>query len=130
MTYNIFKFKTRGLGVVCGDTIKEGTYIGNYFEKNIVSNEVSRHIYNRWFETPFFGRYLNHNNLPNCKLELSTDSIKIIANKDINVNEEITVNYLDVIDILNLPKEEVLKHGIQNFEYIEEPIDLFSKQAI
>ena len=127
---DIFKFKTRGLGVVATKNIPQGTLIGNYFEKDHKSSEIPRYIYDGWFETPFFGRYLNHNRNPNCLLNLNNDVIELISKKDIKRNEELTVNYFDIVNLINLPEYEIKKHGIIDFEYIEEIVDLDDKQLI
>jgi hypothetical protein len=130
MSVKIFKFKSRGHGLVATQDIKHKTFIGNYFEKDHQSNEIPRYIYDGWFEHPFFGRYINHNKTPNCNLILNGDYIQLIANQDILKNKEITVNYFDIVDLLNLPESEVKKHGIVDFEYIIEDIDLDKKQII
>jgi hypothetical protein len=126
----IFKFKTRGHGIVAVDTLPKETFIGNYFEKDHKSNEIPRYIYDGWFETPFLGRYINHNKNSNCKLVLTNDSIKVVSKNIINKNEEITVNYFDIVTLINLPPDETERHGIQDFEYISEDIDLDKKQII
>ena len=126
----IFKFKTRGHGIVATDDIPTETFIGNYFEKDHKSNEIPRYIYDGWFETPFLGRYVNHNKNSNCKLVLTNDSIKLISKNLINKNEEITINYFDIVHLLNLPEDEVKRHGIVDFDYIEEKIDLDIKHII
>ena len=130
MSVKIFKFKTRGHGIVAVDNISKGDVIGNYFEKNHTSNEIPRYIYDGWFENPFLGRYINHNKNSNCKLSIKDDCIEVVAKTDILKNEEITVNYFDIVDILNLPESEIKKHGIEDFEYIIEEVDLDKKELI
>ena len=130
MSIKIFKFKSRGHGLVTTQNINPKSFIGNYFEKEHQSYEIPRHIYDGWFEHPFFGRYINHNKTPNCNLVLNKNCIQVISNQNILKNEEITVNYFEIVDILNLPECEVEKHGIKDFEYITEYIDLDKKQII
>ena len=127
---DIFKFKTRGLGVVATKDISQGTLIGNYFEKDHKSSEIPRHIYDGWFETPFFGRYINHNKNSNCLLNLNNDVIELISKTDIKRNDELTVNYFDIVNLIDLPESQIKKHGIVDFEYIEEIVDLDDKQLI
>ena len=118
----IFKFKTRGNGVITTELIKKDEYIGTYLENPTTSFKVVRHIYDGWFETPLLGRYINHNIESNCNLIKTDNSIKLISKCDILENQEITINYFDVIDLLKIPSDIVLKHGIYNFSYIEENV--------
>lgn len=127
MSVKIFKFKTRGHGIVSTEDIKKDTVIGNYFEKKHTSNEIPRYIYNGWFEHPYYGRYINHNRDSNCYLHLNENCIEVISKIDIQKNTEITINYFDIVNMLNMPDEEIKKHGIEDFTYIEEIVDLDKK---
>ena len=118
-TYN---FKSRGIGIISSKPITQNTFIGNYFTKFETITTNSRLIYNGWIETNPFGRYLNHNRIPNCNLELDGDSIKIYTNRDINQFEELTINYLDVIKIIELPMRLINKYGVFDFNYMKEEV--------
>ena len=121
--FKLYKFKSRGIGVISTNLIPKNSVIGNYLENPSNHNTLVRHIYNGWFETPMFGRYINHNKNPNCDLILKSDRIEIISNKDILPNQEITVNYFDVVEMLEMPIDVVKRHQIANFNYIEEDIE-------
>lgn len=44
--------------------------------------------------TPYFGSLINHSYKPNCRLKIRKDgNYYVIANKYININEELTINY-------------------------------------
>ncbi len=115
-------FKSRGIGIISSISIPSNTFIGNYFTKSETISTESRLIYEGWVETNPLGRYLNHNRIPNCNLELDGDSIKIYTNRDINQFEELTINYLDVIKIIELPMRLINKYGVFDFNYMKEEV--------
>ncbi len=120
--FKTYKFNSRGIGIISSKIIPINTLIGNYFTKKEPITSESRLIYEGWIETNPLGRYLNHNRTPNCNLILNNDIIEIYTNREIYVFEELTVNYLDVIDIIKLPIRLKNKYGIYDFNYIEEEI--------
>ncbi len=120
--FKTYKFNSRGIGIISSKIIPINTLIGNYFTKKEPITSESRLIYEGWIETNPLGRYLNHNRTPNCNLILNNDIIEIYTNREIYVFEELTVNYLDVIDIIKLPIRLKNKYGIYDFDYIEEEI--------
>ncbi len=120
--YSLYKFKTRGIGVISNKKIDKDTFIGNYFTKNEPITNESRLIYEGWVETNPLGRYLNHSRNSNCNLILNGDIIEIYTNKEISIFEELTVNYLDVIDIIELPIRLKNKYRVFDFDYIEENV--------
>lgn len=115
-------FKSRGIGIISSISIPSNTFIGNYFTKSETISTESRLIYEGWVETNPLGRYLNHNRISNCDLKLDGDIIKIYTNRDINQFEELTINYLDVIQIIELPMRLTNKYGVFDFDYIEEEV--------
>jgi hypothetical protein len=117
-----YKFNSRGVGIISSKIIPLNTLVGNYFTKKESITSESRLIYEGWIETNPLGRYLNHNRTPNCNLILTNDIIEIYTNREISVFEELTVNYLDAIDIIELPIRLKNKYGIYDFDYIEEEI--------
>ena len=117
-----YNFKSRGVGIISSKLIPSNTFIGNYFTKTETITTESRLIYEGWVETNPLGRYLNHNRISNCNLILDNNVIKIYSNKDINQFEELTVNYLDVIKIIELPIRLTNKYGVYDFDYTDEEI--------
>ncbi len=117
-----YKFNSRGIGIISSKIIPFNTLVGNYFTKKEPITNESRLIYEGWIETNPLGRYLNHNRTPNCNLILKNDIIQIYTNREISVFEELTVNYLDVINIIELPIRLKNKYGIYDFDYIEEEV--------
>ena len=122
MIYTKYNFETRGIGIVSKDVILKNTYIGNYFSKSEVITNESRAIYDGWVETNPLGRYLNHNRDFNCELKLNGDFIELHSLRDINKWEELTINYLTIIDLINLPSEIAKKYQIKDYDYITENI--------
>ena len=123
-------FKTRGIGVVTTAYIVKDTRIGIYLETTPKGTNIRRHIYNGWFETPLLGRYVNHSNTPNCTPLLLKSNILLNSICNILPNQEITINYFDIVSLINLPESELIRHGIKHFEYIEEKVDLFNSKLL
>ncbi len=115
-------FKSRGIGIISSIPIQSNTFVGNYFTKTETISTENRLIYEGWIETNPLGRYLNHNRISNCNLKLDGDIIKIYTNRDINQFEELTINYLDVIKIIELPMRLTNKYGVYDFDYIKEEV--------
>jgi len=124
--YLTHNFKTRGVGVISSIPILKNTYIGNYFSKTEMITNQSRAIYDGWVETNPLGRYINHKSDSNCKVILDGNFIKLYSIQDIKKWEELTINYMDIIKLINLPNSIIKKYNIVDFEYIDEQISITS----
>lgn len=122
MMFKKYNFKTRGVGIISNEEISSKNKIGNYFTKCEPITTQSRFIYDGWIETNPLGRYINHNKTPNCNLVKNGDVIEIHTNKKIKKFEEITINYLSVIELISLPQSLVDRYSIIDYDYIEEDI--------
>jgi hypothetical protein len=122
--YSLYKFQTRGIGVISDMDIIKDTFIGNYFSKNEQLTPNSRLIYNGWVETNPLGRYLNHNINSNLYLIKKDNVIELYTNENIFAHTELTINYMDIIELIDLPEHLILEYGISDFNYIEETINL------
>jgi hypothetical protein len=120
--YSLYKFKTRGIGVVSTINIPKDTLVGNYFSKKEQLTSESRLIYDGWIETNPLGRYLNHNKNSNLRFLKKDDVIEIYTNQNILKNTELTVDYTQIIKLINLSDSLVLAYEIFNYDYIEEEI--------
>ena len=120
--YSLYKFKHRNIGVVSDINISYGTYIGNYFSKKEQLSSESRLIYDGWIETNPLGRYLNHNLDCNLNLVKKDNVIELYANRNIPKHTELTVDYTNIVKLINLPESLVLTYEIFNFDYIEEEV--------
>jgi hypothetical protein len=120
--YSLYKFKTRGIGVVSTIDIPKDTLVGNYFSKKEQLTSESRLIYDGWIETNPLGRYLNHNKNSNLRFLKKDDVIEIYTNQNILKNTELTVDYTQIIKLINLSDSLVLAYEIFNYDYIEEEI--------
>jgi hypothetical protein len=127
MLYSKYKFKTRGIGIISNTQIIKDTYIGNCASKFENITKENRIIYNEWIETNPLGRYINHNRNPSCKLILDGDTIKLYSINNIDMWEELTINYLDMARLIELPENLIKKFGIKDFEYITEIIKVDTK---
>jgi hypothetical protein len=117
-----YNFKARGIGIISTSNIPINTHIGNYFTKSEPITTESRFIYDGWIETNPFGRYLNHNRNPNCNLVLNDDCIEIYSNYNILPSVELTVNYIEAIQLIKLPIYLQDKYKILDLDYISEEI--------
>lgn len=124
-----YKFNSRGIGIISSKVIPFNILVGNYFTKSEPITIESRFIYNGWVETNPLGRYLNHNRNPNCNLILNKDSIEIYTNREISVFEELTINYMNVVDLIELPESLIDRYSIIDYDYIEEEI-IIQKELI
>jgi hypothetical protein len=127
MLYSTYKFKTRGIGIISNTKILKDTYIGNCASKFEPIRKESRLIYNGWIEINPLGRYINHNRTPNCKVIIDGDFIKLYSTIDIDMWEELTINYLDMGNLLEIPETLKKKIGNRDFDYIPEIIKVKTK---
>ena len=116
-SFKVVDINTRGKGLVTVDTIFPGTSIGIYLSKNLTPIVEGRVLYDGWIESSPIGRYVNHSNTPNCNVSLNGKDIFLISNNVIDYNEEITVNYLEVAQLIDLPESQYDEYGIEDFEY-------------
>lgn len=120
--YSLYNFKSRGTGVISTEVIPSNKLIGFYFTKNELVTSESRPIYDGWIETNPLGRYLNHNENPNLTLIKNENVIELYSNQIIPKHTELTVDYLNVVKLINLPESLILSYEIFNFDYIDEEI--------
>ena len=71
-----------------------------------------------------FGRYLNHNDNSNLEFVLNNEAVEVFAREDIEPYTELTVNYFDLVNLLNVPKSIVEEFSIKKFSYEEELIKI------
>lgn len=122
--YSFYNFKSRGIGIITNTSIKKDTYVGIYFSKNQQISSDSRLIYNGWIETNPLGRFLNHNSNCNLYFVKKEYDIELYTKVDININTELTVDYTQIVKLINLPDSLILAYEIFNYEYIEEVITI------
>ena len=119
-----YKFETRGVGLITDRLISKGAFVGNYVLRNVPTSPLQRHIYDGWVETDPFGRYLNHNDNSNLEFVLNNEAVEVFAREDIEPYTELTVNYFDLVNLLNVPKSIVEEFSIKKFSYEEELIKI------
>jgi SET domain-containing protein len=67
--------------------------IGEY--ATYIPTNIGRKLTNGMYETDILGRYCNHSTDSNTSFIYENDSILLYANTDINIGDEIVVNYFD-----------------------------------
>ena len=94
-------------GLFATTDIPQGTYIIEYLGEKITKDESARRLAN--YNTYIFhlnyhydidgetlantARYINHSCDPNCAVETTTETIWIVALRDIQAGEELSFNY-------------------------------------
>jgi len=113
----VVDYPTRGKGINCAIPIAKGTIIGVYLSKDLDPISEGRVLYDGWIESKLLGRYANHNSEGNCDVKMVGTDIFLISNQDIKSYHEITLNYIDVAKLINLPLDQYTKYGIKDFNY-------------
>jgi len=114
---NVVEYAGRGKGINCSKPISKGDILGIYLSKRLNAISEGRILYDGWIESKLLGRYANHNSNGNCIVKKEEEDIYLIANQDIKPYDEITLNYITVAKLINLPKDQYTKYGIQDFNY-------------
>jgi SET domain-containing protein len=80
----ISKSKIHGLGVIASQRIKKNEIIGPGIEYIFfVIPNITSHL----------GKWVNHSYSPTARLVFLEPAYQVVANRDLNIGEEITVNY-------------------------------------
>ena len=116
-SFKVVEFRTRGKGVVTLDTIFPGHIVGLYLSKDLEPIVEGRVLYDGWIESIPIARYANHSSSPNSKVSLLGNNIFLISTELIKENEEITVDYIEVAKLINLPLDQYDKYGIEDFDF-------------
>lgn len=122
--YCLYKFKSRGVGVVSTIDIPKDTFIGNYLSKDEIITSESRFIWDGWVETNPLGRYLNHNIDSNLFFVKNGRFIELYSKVKIKKNTELTVDYTQIVKMIGMPESLVLTYEIYNYDYTEEEIKI------
>lgn len=105
MNYKIDNSDLNNIKIVALSDIESNTTVGEWVTLEPQSDE-SRHLYQKenmtepWHESDDLGRYANHSNNPNTRVELVDNSIKMISNKNIVEGEEIFVDYNTLTELI------------------------------
>ena len=81
----IKKSPIEGLGLYATEDIKANTFLG-------ITHILNENFENNYIRTPL-GGFFNHSNEPNCEAIYDGDFIKIKTLININLGDEITVDY-------------------------------------
>jgi hypothetical protein len=96
---------TKGKSLFSNRSFKKGEEVGKYLSKTKTLN--GRQIDDLW-ETDVIGRYVNHSSKPNTKAIRKNGEVFLTAVRDINKDEEITVNYSSIEKMLGVDKGSFL----------------------
>lgn len=111
------KFQLNKIGLKARIDISKVTNLGKFLIKGPDKPVNSFSVWGDWVETDNLGRYLRHSLDSNTFTIMKEGEIFIYTKKNISANEEITVNYLEVAALINLPDEKRESFGIRDFDY-------------
>lgn len=115
--YRVAETPTRGKGLIASSNIIPETNIGFYLSRELIPIIEGRVLYDGWIESIPIARYANHSSSPNSKVSLLGNNIFLISSKLIKENQEITVDYIEVAKLINLPLDQYDKYGIEDFDF-------------
>lgn len=113
-----------GKGLFANTGIIPETKIGLYLSKSLTPIVEGRVLYDGWIESIPIARYANHSSSPNCKVSLIGSNTFLISTTAIKENEQITVNYIEVAELIKLPLDEYDKYGIKDFAFESYELEL------
>ena len=99
--YTILKTKKKGNAVFANKTIKQSTYIGEYY-RNTPTDLFRKNIVG-WYDREL-GRYCNHVHTPNTYLVEVENGYDLYSSEIIKEGDEIGVNYIEMEDLANVKR--------------------------
>ncbi len=102
MKYVIVPTNVKGKSVFAKNCIKPNELIGEYY-KNFPNERYTKNIFGSFDRE--LGRYCNHSKTPNTYLKKSSDDMgyDLYALTEINIGDEILVNYILMEELSNVP---------------------------
>jgi len=97
--WKVDKSNIEGQGIFASEYIKKGTIIGHAYD--LIGEINSKYIAG---DITVLGLIHNHNPTPNAKPEMYNDKIYFEALEDIKEGIEITCNYSEYNNVLNIEK--------------------------
>lgn len=111
------KFQSNRIGLKARTDIGKVTNLGKFLIKDLDKPVNSFSVWGDWMETDTLGRYLRHSFDSNTFTIMKDGDVYIYTKRNISANEELTVNYLEVAELINLPDEKREDFGIKDFDY-------------
>lgn len=99
--YIILKTRNKGNAVFANKTIKQSTYIGEYY-RNTPTDLFIKNIFG-WYDREL-GRYCNHIHTPNTYLVEVGNGYDLYSSEVIEEGEEIGVNYAEMEYLANVKR--------------------------
>ena len=99
---------TKGKSLFSNRSFKKGEEVGKYLSKTKTLN--GRQIDDLW-ETDVIGRYANHSSKPNTKAIKKNGEVILIAVRDIDKDQEVTLEYGSIEKMLGVDKGSFLLDG-------------------
>lgn len=94
----VLKIKNKGFCVFSNRTYNTGELIGEYISPQ--KNDIGRFVKDNLWET-VLGRFCNHWTSPNTTIVLNGETYFLVAIENIEIGDEITVNYDSVEQLLS-----------------------------
>jgi SET domain-containing protein len=110
--YYIEEVPKKGMSLFSNKDVKKGEEVGKLLSKTKTLNgRPIWQIEEKLWETDVIGRYINHSSKPNTKASVRDGEVFLIAVRDINKDEEITINYSSIEKMLGVDKGSFLLDG-------------------
>lgn len=110
--YYIEDTPTKGKSLFSNRSFKKGEEVGKLLSKTKTLNgRPIWQIEEKLWETDVIGRYINHSSKPNTKASVRDGEVFLTAVRDINKDEEITLNYSSIEKMLGVDKGSFLLDG-------------------
>lgn len=126
--YSFYNHKDKGICLITNIKLNKGTILGPYLIKHGKLIKDCVEIIDGWVESYPLGRYLNHSTKPNLQFKYTEDTISVITSSEIEAGEELTVDYIEIKDILTIPDKIISLKEIAKFK--EQSILLENKSLI
>jgi len=110
--YYIEEVPKKGMSLFSNKDVKKGEEVGKLLSKTKTLNgRPIWQIEEKLWETDVIGRYINHSSKPNTKASVRDGEVFLTAVRDINKDEEITINYSSIEKMLGVDKGSFLLDG-------------------
>ena len=110
--YYIEEVPKKGMSLFSNKDVKKGEEVGKLLSKTKTLNgRPIWQIEEKLWETDVIGRYINHSSKPNTKAVRKNGEVILIALRDIDKDQEVTLEYGSIEKMLGVDKGSFLLDG-------------------
>ena len=108
-SFMVKKTPKKGLSLFAKNDIKKGDTVGKLLSNTPSKN--GRQVQEDLYETNIIGRYINHSSKPNTEPKKKGGEVFLVSIKNINENDEVTLDYEKVEKMLGVLPGTFLDEG-------------------